>query len=474
MSLLRIPQNRATPESFLFRAIFVADSKLACITPTSYPNYVVFYQTNVAGFFDMNAISVILGPHAELHTGIHGALIDTPPAGVTYFLPEHRYRFLFPKGSAIPFDPFRNFAFSETVEFALPANRHVIVHSSRVPVFNRVPWLADMDCLLATLNYGTSFAVGTGGRVQIAPELIRRRQQLMISHYLAGQCAGLLFCTEYARLNFLSFVEKRGLLSPPDFLRLVGKTDVVRPTVPWRGLHEQKEVQPTIVYMSRFRESKGGEVALEVFRRINARYGDKVRLMYVGWLPKEDAVLPPGVTFYPVLDRPAYLKLLARGHIFLSPTEYESYGFGLIEAASYGLAVVTRRGPGMEHIEEIFEDGKNAILVHPQGHQAANIDAYERSVRSLLDSEGRLVAFHDNNRELFSFGALSLQVRDRKLLGYYTRLLEQIGLPNSGDGPTQSANFAREFALESYTLSDRECSRRRALQTNINKRVLIS
>ena len=128
----------------------------------------------------------------------------------------------------------------------------------------------------------------------------------------------------------------------------------------------------------------------------------------------------------------------------------------------------------MEHIEEIFEEGKNAILVHPQGHHAANIDAYEQSVRSLLDIEGRLVAFHANNRELFSFGALSLRVRDRQLLGYYIRMLEQIGLANDGGVPTQSANFAREFALESYILSDRECSRRRALQTNINKRGLLS
>ncbi len=422
----------------------------------------------------MNAISVILGPHAELHTGIHGALIDAPPDDVTYFLPEHRYRFLFPKGSAIPFDPFRNFAFSETVEYALPIGRRVIVHSSRVPVFNRIPWLADMDCLLATLNSGTFFALGTDGRVQTAPELIRRRQEIMISHYLAEQCAGLLFRTEYARLNFLSFVEERRLLSPPNFVRLVEKTDVVRPTVPWRGSYEQKEVKPTIVYMNRFRESKGGDVALEVFRRINARYGDKVGLVYVGWPPKEGGVPPPGITFHPVLDRPAYLKLLARGHIFLSPTDYESYGFGLVEAASYGLAVVTRRGPGMEHIDEIFQEGKNAILVCNQGNLAANIDAYEQSVRSLLDIEGRLTTFHAKNRELFSFGTLSLQARNGKLLGYYVRMLEQIGPANSGGVPTQSADFAREFALESYTLSDSECRRRRALQTNINKRVLVS
>ena len=46
-----------------------------------------------------NTISGNLGPGAVLHTGIHGELSDTPAAGVTYFLPEHRHRFLFPAGS---------------------------------------------------------------------------------------------------------------------------------------------------------------------------------------------------------------------------------------------------------------------------------------------------------------------------------------------------------------------------------------
>src|SRR5205823_3389384 len=106
-----------------------------------------------------------------------------------------------------------------------------------------------------------------------------------------------------------------------------------------------------------------------------------------GQLPESDCALPPGTSFHPLLDRSEYLKLLSRSHIFLSPTAWESYGFGLVEAASYGLAIVTRRGPGMEHIEELFREGKNALFVGPQATSSEYIDAYEQNVRFLLESD---------------------------------------------------------------------------------------
>ena len=419
-----------------------------------------------------NSTLVILGPGTELHTGIHGELIDTPPRGITYFLPAHRYRFMFPVGSRTPFNPFRDFAVSQTVEFAFPIGQLAIIHSSRIPVFNHVPWLADMDCLLGTLNPGTFFALGADGRALNDQRLVRQRQHVMLSHYLSEHCTALLFRTEYARQNLLSFVEERRLLARPDRLRLAEKTDVLQPTAPWRGSAEQKESKPTIIYMGRFREGKGGEVAIEVFRRIQARYGSQVGLVYVGPPPEEVDALPPGVILHPVLDRPAYLKVLGRGHIFLSPTDFESYGFGMVEAASHGLAIVTQRGPGMEHIEELFEEGKNALFVSAQDTLAAKIEAFEQCVRFLLDSESRLGAFYANNLELFRTGRLSLEIRDRKLLGYYTRMQEKLGRADGGGVAAQSASFARELGLESCILTDSECQRLRPVP-KVPRRVLV-
>jgi len=399
---------------------------------------------------------IILGPGDELHTGIHGELVETPPPGVTYFLPAYRYRFMFPAGSREPFNPSRDFAVSQTVEFAFPVGHRAIVHSSRIPVFNRVPWLAETDCILPTLNAGTFFALGTGGGARNEPRLVRQRQRLMLSHYRSDHCTALLFYTEHGRHNFLSFLEERQLLAPSDHARLAEKTDVVRATAPWRGSTERREGKPTIIYMGRFRETKGGEVALEVFRRIHALYGDRVVLVYVGPLPAEDYELPPGVIFHPVLDRSEYLKIVACGHIFLSPTEFEGYGFGLVEAASHGMVVVTSRGPGMGHIEELFQHGRHALLVSASETLSDKIEAYEQSVRLLLDGQDRLAAFYANNFELFHTGELSLQVRDRKLLGYYARMQEELERVNEGGQAAQSAN-AGDLGLESSILSDSEC-----------------
>ena len=418
------------------------------------------------------AISVILGPRIHLHPGTHGELVETPPSGVTYYSADHRHRFLFPHGSSVPLDPYRDYAVSQTVEFVLPPDRQLIVHSTRLPVFNRVPWLVDADCLLSTINHGTPYALGSGGRAPANQALVRQRQRLMLSHYLSGHCCGLLFWTDYARRRFRSFVEDRRLLSARDRARLAAKSDVLRPTMSWRGSADQRTSRPTILYMARCPQSKGGHVAVEVFRRIHARYGNRVGLVYVGQLPEDDHALPAGITYHPLLDRPAYLKILSRAHIFLSPTQYESYGFGLVEAASYGLAIVTRRGPGMEHIEELFQDGKNALLVSAQKTPVDTVNAYEQKARSLLDGERQVAVLRANNLELFRTGALSLEAHNRKLLGYYRRMLKQPFPGKCGDVPARSAMLARKHKLESCAMSDDECLRRQA-EIGFTRRILV-
>ena len=174
-------------------------------------------------------IQIVLGPRLELHTGIHGELAKSPPSGVTYVLPRHRHRFL-ASPNPHPFDPFRVFTTSETVQFALPTGTPVIIHSSRTPVFDRVPWLADADCLLATLSMGTFYALG-GARVMPPGNVIRVRQRVMLSHYLSHHCMGMLFRTEHARRNLLTFVESRELLTGGELESLHQKTDVLRPTL---------------------------------------------------------------------------------------------------------------------------------------------------------------------------------------------------------------------------------------------------
>lgn len=416
-------------------------------------------------------LRVILGPSAELHRGIHGQLIESPPAGVTYLLPDHRHQYMFPAGSS---DPFADFAVSETIEYALPSDRRVIVHSSRAPVFNPIPWIAEADCLLATLNCGTAFAMGKGGQTPADPQLIRLRQSTMLFHYLNDHCMGVLFYTDHAKKNLLGLVEDRQLLAPPDFRRLVEKCDVLRPTVPSPAL-SPRNLAPTIVYMGRFSEGKGADVALEVFRRLSARYRERIRLVFVGPLPPSVASVPAGIICHPILKRAAYLDLLRGAHIYLSPTESESYGFALLEAASHGLALVTSRGKGMEHIEEQFEDGKNALFVSTEATFADKLDAYEQRVRALIDDPGRLLSMSRHNIDLFRTGMLSLEAHDRKLSEHYARMSDRIGdAANRDTVAARSTALAAEHGLSRVTLDAAEWNRRQAQQVRGRSRVLLT
>jgi glycosyltransferase involved in cell wall biosynthesis len=263
------------------------------------------------------------------------------------------------------------------------------------------------------------------------------------------------------------------LLTRDELDRLAAKTDVVRPTLPAGPPIAARAERPAIVYMGRVAREKGANVALEVFRRIDEAYGDRVRLVYVGPVP-DDCPASASIEVHPVLDRGAYRDVLACGHIFLSPTEFESYGFGLVEAARFGLAIVTSRGPGMEHVEELFKQDQNALFVSTD--DTSRVDAYEASLRTLLDNPDTLARIRLTNLELFRSGPMSIERRDEKLLGYYGRMIVAAHRvkPSPRDVPSRILSLETELGLKSRVLSDRECQHLRSLQDSSARRVLVT
>jgi glycosyltransferase involved in cell wall biosynthesis len=111
-------------------------------------------------------------------------------------------------------------------------------------------------------------------------------------------------------------------------------------------------------------ERKGGDVAIEVARRVHQR-GVPVELSMLGSDLPAATTLPDFVRAIGFVDkrtpdgRARFDELFGSSHFFLFPARGEAFGVVLCEAASFGLPCLTTRTGG---IPTIVRDGGNGIL----------------------------------------------------------------------------------------------------------------
>src|SRR5262249_42026225 len=152
---------------------------------------------------------------------------------------------------------------------------------------------------------------------------------------------------------------------------------------------------------------KGGRATLALYRRLLER--DDVELCYFGPVPeaarREFADVLEAVHYAPQLPRGVLLDVVAEAHILVYPSRQEALGITLLEALSSGLAVVSTKGPGMDSISEIVEDGAAGILVQKPSIAAdPAVDALHEAVVGLVEDRDRFDAVTRHNLALFEDG----------------------------------------------------------------------
>jgi starch synthase len=122
---------------------------------------------------------------------------------------------------------------------------------------------------------------------------------------------------------------------------------------------QQLTDEPSILFIGRDFERKGGRVLLEAFDLVQERVPGAT-LMIVGAARDFD---PPGVTGYgKIRDRRQLANLYRRARAFCLPSLYEPYGLVLIEAMAHGIPCV---GSAVQSIPEILDQGGAGLVVPP-------------------------------------------------------------------------------------------------------------
>lgn len=204
--------------------------------------------------------------------------------------------------------------------------------------------------------------------------------------------------------------------------------------------------EPTILFVGRDFERKGGPLLLTAFEEVRRRL-PAARLRIVGGRPSRRAAPPPGVEYLGFLSRDTSRGVSAMdaayrsASVFCIPTRFEPFGTSFVEAMMYGLPCV---GPSMWAVPEIIVDRETGFLV-PPGDPEALADALVRvltdpAMAARMGTSGRARA-----EEHFSWrgvarkmsraldavarGALPSEVRDGRQLE-----LEVEPRPESGGG----------------------------------------
>jgi glycosyltransferase involved in cell wall biosynthesis len=158
--------------------------------------------------------------------------------------------------------------------------------------------------------------------------------------------------------------------------------------IPDRSPLPGTDAAPTILFVGREFERKGGDLVLRALERVREAL-PRARLLVVGTrVPGGD---PPGVRSLGLLrkedptDWERLLHAYRSAHVFCFPTRYEPFGIVVLEAMLFGLpCVATRTGA----IPEMVVDGQSGFLVSPE-----DVDALAAHLLTLLrdpDLAGRL------------------------------------------------------------------------------------
>ena len=169
---------------------------------------------------------------------------------------------------------------------------------------------------------------------------------------------------------------------------------------------------PTVLFVGKEFQRKGGSHLLEAFRTIRARLPN-ARLVIVG--PTSPPASDPGITWHGNLDKnqpDGWARLVAAygdADVLCLPSLFEPFGISILEAMLFGVPCV---GTAEWAIPEMIVDGTTGFTV-PRGDTAALTDRLLRLLTDPALARRMGVAGRRRAEEHFSWAVVATRIVDR-------------------------------------------------------------
>lgn len=272
---------------------------------------------------------------------------------------------------------------------------------------NNSPWVADFEC-------GWQYLVG---------KQTKRVNESAKKLILSNNCKKILAWTNKTKEEMIQLLPE-----------IKDKIEVIYPAVPLQKFKKRKHKEINLVYVARYFDQKGGYHALEVMKRLIKKYNN-VRGIIVSTVPEEiifENKENKKITFYPLMpQKEVFERIYSIADISIYPAYADSFGFGILEAMSFGIPIISVNGYSRK---ELITEGKTGFVIDfPKGIKNQydfnwiEVDKFGGQVISRMVKKASKII--ENKRELsemskncvreISIGRFSIKERNKKLKKIY-------------------------------------------------------
>lgn len=213
-----------------------------------------------------------------------------------------------------------------------------------------------------------------------------------------------------------------------EFPEVKGKVEVVYPGISAQSkINRSKRKKTTLLFISRRFYFKGGLYAVEIMDRLTKKYKD-VNAVVISDTPMEILEKYSNnkkINFMGMVpQKELFEKIYPNSDIFIYPSLTDTFGFGIIEAMSFGLPVISVDGQSRC---ELIKDGKTGLVTTtPFSGSIKNkwLENLEKiTLRNLMVATEKLIknkklikSMSNESIKLFeSNGIFSIETRNKKL-----------------------------------------------------------
>jgi glycosyltransferase involved in cell wall biosynthesis len=291
--------------------------------------------------------------------------------------------------------------------FSKNSENYDLIHCAHSLSLNNKPWVCDIEYV------GQFWANGRVGKKDKIRKIL-----------LNPNCRKILAWTKWS---------EEGILK--EFPEVKDKTEVIYPGIPSKEFIRQKSNKIALLFSSRRFIFKGGLHALEVIDRLTKKY-ENVYGVIVSDVPediKKNYSSNTKINFMGfVLQDKLFNEVYPNSDIFVYPSYTDTFGFGLTEALSFGLPIVTVGGHSRR---EIVTDNKTGFVIEePQNFDVEHLDnlnnykelisQIEQKTELLIKNKKLRDKMSQNCLEEIKNGKFSIEKRNKKLKKIYEKAIK--------------------------------------------------
>ena len=285
--------------------------------------------------------------------------------------------------------------------------KYDLIHCAHCLSLNNKPWICDIEYVEQLWAKGR---MGNKNRIR----------KLLLSK----NCKRILAWTKWSEENILK-----------EFPEIRDKMEIIYPGIPSQKFIKKDSKKITLLFSSRRFFFKGGLHALEVIDRLTKKY-ENVYGIIISDIPediKNKYSINSKIEFMGLVTQEILFKeVYPRANIFVYPSYTDTFGFGLTEALSFGIPVVTVGGHSRKEI--ITENKTGFVIDEPRDFDASrlnNLEDYKDIIEQLEHKTEILIkdkklrdSMSKKGLDEISRGKFSIKKRNEKLKIIYENAIK--------------------------------------------------